>query len=113
MPSLKSIVAGLFLATSTYAASNDSTPPFEITDLQIRKVASANVTIEFTIHDPSKLGKATATCSASWVPKSQGYPQGPYVSKSLHHSYVDLTKHSPETLWQQLIRMAHGELYQR
>lgn len=83
---LQSIVAlwPLLLATIS-AAPKDSAPPFEVTNLNIRKHAFANastVNIEFEIRDRAPLGNGSAVCTGSWIAKSQGYPDDSYVSRA-------------------------------
>ena len=77
---LRNIAIALAALFAALCSASNSTPPFQITNTKIHKVAGGNVTLEFTVHDPAPLGKATQGCSASWKTGSRGFPQGPYVS---------------------------------
>lgn len=52
--------------------------PFELTHLSVDRVEAANVTLEFTIHNPDPLANTTATCTGSWPYNSMGWPTSIY-----------------------------------
>ncbi|KAK5163447.1 uncharacterized protein LTR77_010629 [Saxophila tyrrhenica] len=66
------------LVTLTTAAANNAGLPFQISNLSIARVLGGNVTLTFTVHDPDPLGKATKSCSGSWVTGSKAYPVDTY-----------------------------------
>lgn len=71
-----------FLATTVFTAPakiSATSPPFQITKLQLHEIQGHNTTISFTVHDPDPLTNATQECSARWKTGSGGYPQGSYV----------------------------------
>lgn len=56
--------------------------PFEITNLTVNRVESANVTMSFTVHNPDPLANSTAECTRSWPYGSKGWPNGIYAACS-------------------------------
>ncbi|TKA59678.1 hypothetical protein B0A55_13023 [Friedmanniomyces simplex] len=66
------------LNTLTSALPAATTPPFEITNLQLHEIEGGNTTIGFTVYDPDPLTNAIQRCTGNWATGSSGYPQGSY-----------------------------------
>ncbi len=76
------IPAILLFATFASAATQASDAAFIVTELQIRKVAMGNITLDFTVYDPDPLTNATDSCTGSWKAGTDDYPKGSYVRLS-------------------------------
>ncbi|KAK0943709.1 hypothetical protein LTR48_003841 [Friedmanniomyces endolithicus] len=68
----------LLLATLPSALPAATSPPFQITHLQLHEVQNGNTTFAFTVHDPDPLTNATQRCTGKWTTGTSGYPQGSY-----------------------------------
>lgn len=66
------------IATVAAAAANFEGLPYQVSDLSITRVAGANVTFNFTVHDPDPVGEATQVCTSTWVVGSRGFPTEGY-----------------------------------
>jgi len=78
----------LLLATFPSALPAATSPPFQITRLQLQEVQNGNTTFSFTVHDPDPLTNATQRCTGKWTTGTSGYPQGSYVRTSRQRDSV-------------------------
>ncbi|KAK0966652.1 Trehalose-6-P synthase/phosphatase complex subunit [Friedmanniomyces endolithicus] len=78
-PTLVLLCTLIVFSICTSARATATSPPFQITHLQLHEVQTGNTTFSFIVHDPDPLTNATQRCAGEWTTGSKGYSQGTYV----------------------------------